>query len=119
MLDSATTSRDLYGDQGYVDGGREARFKVKGRQVHIQRKAAPGQPLCEWQKRRNTRIARTRTARARIRRPGADGRRAAARHWPGAHDLPAQREGRGLQPAPPVQPQGVRGGHLLTPEVGA
>lgn len=60
VLDSANTSRDLYGDKGYVDGGREARLKAKGWRVHIQRKAAPGKPLSECQNRRNTRIARTR-----------------------------------------------------------
>jgi IS5 family transposase len=42
-LDSANTSRDLYGDKGYVDGEREARLKAKGWRVHIQRKAAVGQ----------------------------------------------------------------------------
>jgi len=59
-LDSANTSRDLYGDKGYVDGEREARLKAKGWRVHIQRKAASGKPLSACQERRNTRIARTR-----------------------------------------------------------
>jgi IS5 family transposase len=60
VLDTANTSRDLYGDKGYVDGGREARLKAKGWRVHIQRKAEKGQPLSACQERRNTRIARVR-----------------------------------------------------------
>jgi IS5 family transposase len=60
VLDSANTGRDLYGDKGYVDGGREARLKAKGWRVHIQRKAEQDKPLSACQKRRNTRIARVR-----------------------------------------------------------
>ena len=60
VLDPANTSRDLYGDKGYVDGEREARLKVAGWRVQIQRKASPGKPLSDCQKGRNTRIARTR-----------------------------------------------------------
>jgi IS5 family transposase len=60
VLDPANTSRDLYGDKGYVDGEREARLKKAGWRVHIQRKAAKGKPLSDCQKGRNTRIARTR-----------------------------------------------------------
>ena len=60
ILDPGNTSRDLYGDKGYVDGEREGRLKKEGWRVHIQRKAAKGKPLSECQKGRNTRIARTR-----------------------------------------------------------
>jgi len=60
VLDSANTSRDLYGDKGYVDGGREARLKSRGWRVHIQRKAEKNRPLSTCQKRRNTRIAQVR-----------------------------------------------------------
>jgi len=60
ILDPGNTSRDLYGDKGYVDGEREGRLKAEGWRVHIQRRAAKGKPLSECQKGRNTRIARTR-----------------------------------------------------------
>jgi len=60
VLDASNTSRDLYGDKGYVDGERETRLKAAGWRVHIQRKAAPSKPLSDCQKRRNTRIAKTR-----------------------------------------------------------
>lgn len=60
MLDPANTSRDLYADKGYVDSGREARLKQSGWRVRIQRKAKPGKPLSDCQKRRNTRIAKPR-----------------------------------------------------------
>ncbi len=60
VLDTANTGRDLYGDKGYVDGGREARLKAKGWRVHIQRKAEKGRPLSACQERRNIRIARVR-----------------------------------------------------------
>lgn len=60
VLDPANTSRDLYGDKGYVDGERERRLKQDGWRVHIQRKARKGTPLSACQERRNTRIARTR-----------------------------------------------------------
>lgn len=60
VLDEYNTSRDLYGDKGYVDAEREARLKAAGYRVHIQRKAAKGKPLSNCQKRRNTRIAKTR-----------------------------------------------------------
>ena len=60
VLDPHNTSRDLYGDKGYVDREREGRLKQEGWRVHIQRKAAKGKPLSACQQRRNTRIARTR-----------------------------------------------------------
>jgi IS5 family transposase len=60
VLDSANTSRDVYGDKGYVDGAREVRLKTAGWRVHIQRKATKGKPLSDRQKGRNTRIAKTR-----------------------------------------------------------
>lgn len=60
VLDSANTSRDLYGDKGYVDGEREARLKAEGWRVHMQRKAERDKPLSACQKRRNSRIARIR-----------------------------------------------------------
>jgi transposase, IS5 family len=49
-----------FGYKGYVDTVREARLKASGYRVHIQRKAAKGKPLSACQKRRNTRIAKTR-----------------------------------------------------------
>lgn len=60
VLDPANTSRDRYGDKGYVDGERELRLKREGWRVHILRKARKGQPLSACQERCNTRIARTR-----------------------------------------------------------
>ena len=60
VLDHANTGRDLDGDKGYVDGGRERRLKTQGWRVHIQRKAQKGKPLSACQARRNTRIARVR-----------------------------------------------------------
>jgi len=39
VLDPANTGRDLYGDKGYVDGGREQRLKAQGWRAHIQRQA--------------------------------------------------------------------------------
>ena len=58
--DHANTGRDLDGDQGYVDGGRERRLKTWGWRMHIQRKAQKGKPLSVCQARRNIRIARVR-----------------------------------------------------------
>jgi transposase, IS5 family len=60
VLDKHNTSRDLYGDKGYVDAEREARLKASGYRAHIQRKPAKGKPLSDCQKRRNARIAKTR-----------------------------------------------------------
>lgn len=60
VLNRLNTSRDLYGDKGYVDGEREARLKWHGWRLHIQRKARQGKPLSGCQQRRNIRIARTR-----------------------------------------------------------
>ena len=60
VLDPANTSRDVDLDKGYIDGEREARLKREGWRLHIQRKAPKGKPLSDCQKRRNTRIARTR-----------------------------------------------------------
>ena len=60
VLDHANTGRDLYGDKGYVDGGREHRLKAQGWRVHIQRKAEKDKPLSICQELRNTRIARVR-----------------------------------------------------------
>jgi IS5 family transposase len=60
VLDDGNTCRDLYADKGYVDGAREARLQQTGLRTHIQRKAAKGKPLSDCQKRRNTRIARSR-----------------------------------------------------------
>jgi len=58
VLDHANTGRDLYGNQGYVDGEREQRLKAQGWRVLIQRKAKIGQPLSAGQAPRNTRMAR-------------------------------------------------------------
>lgn len=57
VLDPANTSRDVYADKGYVDGGREARLRGQGWRMHIQRKSNKGKPLSEAQERRNRRIA--------------------------------------------------------------
>lgn len=57
VLDPANTSRDVYADKGYVDGGREARLRGQGWRMHIQRKGHKGKPLSEAQERRNRRIA--------------------------------------------------------------
>jgi IS5 family transposase len=60
VLDSGNTSRALYADKGYIDKKREAGLKAKGWQVNIQRKAHKNKKLSACQKRRNTRIAKTR-----------------------------------------------------------
>jgi IS5 family transposase len=60
LLDPANTSRDVDLDKGYLNAEREARLKKAGWRLHIQRKAPRGKPLSDCQKRRNTRIARTR-----------------------------------------------------------
>ncbi len=60
VLDGGNTCRDLYADKGYVDAVREARLKEAGLRTHIQRKSTKGKPLSACQKRRNTRIARSR-----------------------------------------------------------
>ncbi|KQV47460.1 IS5 family transposase [Duganella sp. Root336D2] len=57
VLDPANTSRDVYADKGYVDGGREAHLRGQGWRMHIQRKGHKGKPLSEAQERRNRRIA--------------------------------------------------------------
>ena len=60
VLDPANTNRDILADKGYVDGEREARLTKQGWRMHIQRKGSKGKPISETQKRRNTRIAKTR-----------------------------------------------------------
>jgi IS5 family transposase len=60
VLDASNTSRDVDLDKGYIDAEREARLTQAGWRLHIQRKAPKGKPLSDCQKRRNTRIARTR-----------------------------------------------------------
>lgn len=47
VIDPANTSRDVYADKGYVDGGREARLRGQGWRTHIQRKGHKGKPLSE------------------------------------------------------------------------
>jgi len=61
VLDTLNPRRDLYGDKGYVDKERETRLKAAGLRVQqLQRKAAKGKPLSDGQKRRYTRIVKTR-----------------------------------------------------------
>ena len=60
VLDVANTSKDVYADRGYVNTEREKRLNNTGYRMHIQRKKKQGKPLSECQKKRNTRIARTR-----------------------------------------------------------
>ena len=60
VLDPANTNRDILADKGYVDGEREARLNKQGWRMQIQRKGSKGKPISATQKRRNTRIARTR-----------------------------------------------------------
>lgn len=60
VLDPANTNRDILADKGYVDGEREARLTKQGWRMQIQRKGSKGKPISETQKRRNTRIAKTR-----------------------------------------------------------
>ncbi|CUI08768.1 Mobile element protein [Janthinobacterium sp. CG23_2] len=60
VLDPSNTNRNVLADKGYVDGEREDRLTQQGWSMHIQRKGSKGKPISEAQKRRNTRIARTR-----------------------------------------------------------
>ena len=68
VLDDGNTSRDVYADKGYPSAARSEMLKALGYREHIQRKAQRGKPLSECQKKRNTRIARTR---ARVEHPFA------------------------------------------------
>ncbi len=68
VLDDGNTSRDVYADKGYPSAARSEMLKALGYREHIQRKAPRGKPLSECQKKRNTRIARTR---ARVEHPFA------------------------------------------------
>ena len=60
VLDPTNTNRDILADKGYVDGEREARLNQQGWRMRIQRKGSKDKPISETQKRRNTRIAKTR-----------------------------------------------------------
>ncbi|QLQ31464.1 MAG: IS5 family transposase [Candidatus Thiothrix singaporensis] len=60
VLDRTNTSRDVWADKGYEDRQREQRLNAAGWRPHIQRKAKPGKPQSDCQKKRNTRIARPR-----------------------------------------------------------
>ena len=60
VLDPSNTNCDILADKGYVDGEREARLNQQGWRMRIQRKGSKDKPISETQKRRNTRIAKTR-----------------------------------------------------------
>lgn len=60
VLDRTNTCRDVWADKGYEDKQREQRLHAAGWRLHIQRKAKPGKPQSDCQKRRNTRIAKHR-----------------------------------------------------------
>ena len=60
VLDPTNTNRDILADKGYVYGEREARLNQQGWRMRIQRKGSKDKPISETQKRRNTRIAKTR-----------------------------------------------------------
>jgi IS5 family transposase len=60
LLDKTNTGHGVSANKGYADGKREAQLKAEGWRVNIQRKAQRGKPLSDCQRRRNTRIARTR-----------------------------------------------------------
>ena len=94
MLDPANTNRDILADKGYVDGEREARLTKQGWPIQIQRKGNKGKPISETQKRRNTRIAKTR-----------------------ARDATAQLESRRLQFAASGLLEGGQDRGVLTPAV--
>lgn len=68
VLDEHNTSRDVYADKGYPSAQRSEMLGALGYREHIQRKAKPGKPLSTRQKKRNTRIAKTR---ARVEHPFA------------------------------------------------
>ena len=68
VLDQDNTSKDVYADRGYPSQQRSQMLQALGYREHIQRKARPGKPLSECQKRRNRRIARLR---ARVEHPFA------------------------------------------------
>lgn len=112
VLDTANTGRHLYGDKGYVDGGREARLKAQGWRVHIQRKAGLCPPARSAATPASLESARgSNMCSPRWNRWAANC--CAASAW--TH-LSTHGEGGGIQPAPLVQPQGVRSGRLLTPK---
>ena len=68
VLDAHNTSRDVYADKGYPSAQRSEMLKALNYREHIQRKAQKNKPLSACQKKRNTRIAKTR---ARVEHPFA------------------------------------------------
>ena len=60
VLDPTNTNRNVLADKGYMDGEREDRLARQGWRMHIQRKGSKDKLISETQKRRNTRIAKTR-----------------------------------------------------------
>ncbi len=60
VLDRANTCRDVWADKGYEDPSREQRLNQGRWRLHIQHKAKKGKPPSDYQKRRNTHIARPR-----------------------------------------------------------
>ncbi len=60
VMDSTSTSLDVYADRGYPSAQREAMLKARGYRSRIQRKGQKNKPLSKAQKDRNHRIAKTR-----------------------------------------------------------
>lgn len=60
MLDPSNTNRDVYADEAYVDGEREASLTEQGWRTHIQRKGTKDKAISETQEQRNKHIATTR-----------------------------------------------------------
>jgi IS5 family transposase len=63
LLDPGNTSRDVHADRRYPSIAREARLKLAGWRVHIQRRGDAAEGISETQKRPNCAIA---TPRARV-----------------------------------------------------
>jgi IS5 family transposase len=60
LLDRSNTSKDIYGDKGYEGEEYEKYMRDNGFNPRIQHKKPKGKPQSECQKKRNTRISKTR-----------------------------------------------------------
>jgi IS5 family transposase len=90
VLDPANTGRDLYGDKGYVDGGREAPTQGPGLAgPHPAQSGEGPSPVGLPRAPQHSYRPSPGQGRARVRRHGPDGRQVAALHRPGPRHLPA------------------------------
>lgn len=60
LIERGNTNAAIYADRGYASDQRERALREMGYRPEIQRKAKPGKPLGERQRRRNQRIAKIR-----------------------------------------------------------